>query len=102
MLDLGLPVASYDENAVSIIEHIIAQMPTSIAYAALNQFISTNKINGKKKYYLSCFGKRRFVLLERTKKRYRKPADNHTALEVNCFLFILGTVHMGNISSETG
>lgn len=82
MLDLGLPVASYDENAVSIIEHIIAQMPTSIAYAALNQFISTNKINGKKKYYLSCFGKRRFVLLERTKKRYRKPADNHTALEI--------------------
>ncbi|XP_057289662.1 uncharacterized protein LOC130612375 [Hydractinia symbiolongicarpus] len=82
MLDLGLPAAAYDENAVSVIDNIIIKMPTSIAYSALDQFVTTDKLRRQRKYYLSCLGKRRFTLLERTKERFKPASDSPTALEI--------------------
>lgn len=86
MLDLGLPAAAYDENAVSVIDNIIIKMPTSIAYSALDQFVTTDKLRRQKKYYLSCLGKRRFTLLERTKERFKPASDSPTALEVKFYV----------------
>lgn len=82
MLDLGLPTAAYDENAVSVIDNIIIKMPTSTAYCALDQFVTTDRLMRQKKYYISCLGKRRFTLLERTKDRFTPNTDSPTALEV--------------------
>ncbi|XP_057290140.1 uncharacterized protein LOC130612805 [Hydractinia symbiolongicarpus] len=82
MLDLGLPTAAYDENAVSVIDNIIIKMPTSTAYCALDQFVTTDRLMRQKKYYLSCLGKRRFTLLERTKDRFTPNTDSPTALEI--------------------
>ena len=73
LLDIDLPVASYDNNAVSIIDHVVTNLPTPLATKALDQFISVSKMDTSLvKVYLSCLGKRRWSLLQQRKSVSRE------------------------------
>lgn len=74
-LELELPTASYAYNSESAIDHIISNLPSNLAWVALDQYHQVTALDREKvKVYLSCLGKRRWRLLNPDKALLREIA----------------------------
>lgn len=58
MLDLGLPVATANHDAVMCIELIISNLPKETAWRALDQHMVVDNVNRKKKFFINWLGKK--------------------------------------------
>lgn len=79
LLDLELPVASFDANGVSILDHLINNCHSDIYKRALNQYISSpSKSSVDFHVHLNCLTRSRWKMLIRRKNemipKFRPPA----------------------------
>lgn len=58
MLNLGLPVATINNEAVMCIELIISNLPTETAWRALDQHCVTDNVNRQKLYHINWLSKK--------------------------------------------
>lgn len=85
MLKIGLPTCSYNDCGICCIDFILDKLPYDSSVIALNQYIATDQVLAKEKYYINCLGKRRWRLLNSAKNEdeYKiHPTDPPVPLDI--------------------
>ena len=99
MLELDLPTAAYNDEGISVIDHIITKLPTEMATEALNQFIVVDKQSRRRKSYLSCLTKRRWRMLT-SNTDCHSSYDPPTPLEVSQLLLLFNSLSYEELISS--